>query len=220
MTRNPDVRFAKSIVDYIFRWMASKFLSPEAQFRAGVNNRDEVPRPEQGGVGGDPRAEGRRARRRSPRPSAPPARSCRRRRWPRCRTRRTRRRARPAGRSWSAADPATSAATAARPAAAPKARGFEAGRFEARIGSKHDGFKARWRAGALLRPSFLSLPIGLARVPTIPFKGIVDACRRRPSISCRSPFRCSTSCCRSWTRTATATPSSRTSRREPVGKCA
>jgi ribonucleoside-diphosphate reductase alpha chain len=42
MTRNPDVRFAKSIVDYIFRWMASKFLSPEAQFHAGVNNRDEV----------------------------------------------------------------------------------------------------------------------------------------------------------------------------------
>src|SRR5690606_13180409 len=42
MTRNPDVRFAKSIVDYIFRWMASKFLSPEAQYRAGVNNRDEV----------------------------------------------------------------------------------------------------------------------------------------------------------------------------------
>jgi ribonucleoside-diphosphate reductase alpha chain len=48
MTRNPDVRFAKSIVDYIFRWMAAKFLSPEAQFRAGVNNRDEaVTTPEQ-----------------------------------------------------------------------------------------------------------------------------------------------------------------------------
>jgi ribonucleoside-diphosphate reductase alpha chain len=29
-------------VDYIFRWMAAKFLSPEAQFRAGVNNREEV----------------------------------------------------------------------------------------------------------------------------------------------------------------------------------
>jgi ribonucleoside-diphosphate reductase alpha chain len=42
MTKNPDVRFAKSIVDYIFRWMASKFLSPEAQYVAGVNNRDEV----------------------------------------------------------------------------------------------------------------------------------------------------------------------------------
>ena len=36
-TRNRDVAFAKSIVDYIFRWMATKFLSPEAQFRAGVN---------------------------------------------------------------------------------------------------------------------------------------------------------------------------------------
>ncbi len=42
MTKNADVRFAKSIVDYIFRWMASKFLSPEAQYRAGVNNRDEA----------------------------------------------------------------------------------------------------------------------------------------------------------------------------------
>jgi ribonucleoside-diphosphate reductase alpha chain len=41
MTRNPDVRFAKSIVDYIFRWMATKFLSADAQFRAGVN----VPEP-------------------------------------------------------------------------------------------------------------------------------------------------------------------------------
>ena len=45
MTKNPDVRFAKSIVDYIFRWMASKFLSPEAQYVAGVNNRDEVAEP-------------------------------------------------------------------------------------------------------------------------------------------------------------------------------
>jgi ribonucleoside-diphosphate reductase alpha chain len=42
MTKNPDVRFAKSIVDYIFRWMAAKFLSAEAQFRAGVNNREEM----------------------------------------------------------------------------------------------------------------------------------------------------------------------------------
>jgi ribonucleoside-diphosphate reductase alpha chain len=42
MTKNPDVRFAKSIVDYIFRWMATKFLSADAQFRVGVNNRDEV----------------------------------------------------------------------------------------------------------------------------------------------------------------------------------
>ena len=37
LTKNPDVRIAKSIVDYVFRWMATKFLSPEAQFHAGVN---------------------------------------------------------------------------------------------------------------------------------------------------------------------------------------
>ena len=42
MTRNPEIRFAKSIVDYIFRWMASKFMSPEAQFYAGVNGRDDA----------------------------------------------------------------------------------------------------------------------------------------------------------------------------------
>jgi ribonucleoside-diphosphate reductase alpha chain len=48
MTKNPDVRFAKSIVDYIFRWMASKFLSHDAQYRAGVNVREEyVTSPEQ-----------------------------------------------------------------------------------------------------------------------------------------------------------------------------
>jgi ribonucleoside-diphosphate reductase alpha chain len=37
MTKNPEIRFAKSIVDYVFRWMAAKFLSPEAKFRAGLN---------------------------------------------------------------------------------------------------------------------------------------------------------------------------------------
>src|SRR5947207_12876725 len=40
MTRNPEIRFAKSIVDYIFRWLASKFLSQEAQYYAGVNGRE------------------------------------------------------------------------------------------------------------------------------------------------------------------------------------
>jgi ribonucleoside-diphosphate reductase alpha chain len=47
MTKNADIRFAKSIVDYIFRWLAVKFLSPEAQYRAGVNNREDVASPEQ-----------------------------------------------------------------------------------------------------------------------------------------------------------------------------
>jgi len=37
MTSNPQVRFAKSIVDYIFRWMATKFLSEDAKYHAGVN---------------------------------------------------------------------------------------------------------------------------------------------------------------------------------------
>jgi len=41
MTRNPEIRFAKSIVDYIFRWLATKFLSNEAQFHPGVNGREE-----------------------------------------------------------------------------------------------------------------------------------------------------------------------------------
>jgi len=47
MTKNPDVRFAKSIVDYIFRWLAVKFLSQEAQYRAGVNIPETVTTPEQ-----------------------------------------------------------------------------------------------------------------------------------------------------------------------------
>jgi ribonucleoside-diphosphate reductase alpha chain len=50
MTKNPEVRFAKSIVDYIFRWMATKFLSPEAQYRVGVNLREE---PAEGAGSGD-----------------------------------------------------------------------------------------------------------------------------------------------------------------------
>jgi ribonucleoside-diphosphate reductase alpha chain len=49
MTRNPEIRFAKSIVDYIFRWLASKFMSPEAQFHAGVNGRE----PAEGAGAGD-----------------------------------------------------------------------------------------------------------------------------------------------------------------------
>ena len=40
MTKNQEIRFAKSIVDYIFRWLATKFLSTEAQFHAGVNGRE------------------------------------------------------------------------------------------------------------------------------------------------------------------------------------
>jgi ribonucleoside-diphosphate reductase alpha chain len=36
-TKNPEVPYAKSITDYIFRWLASKFLSPEHQAAVGVH---------------------------------------------------------------------------------------------------------------------------------------------------------------------------------------
>ena len=96
MTKNPEVRFAKSIVDYIFRWMASKFLSPEAQFRAGVNMREE-PAAEVAEAPAAPKvviAPRRRNRRRKPRWRSRGAVRSR-----RCRTRPTRRRAARAGRS-------------------------------------------------------------------------------------------------------------------------
>ena len=49
-TRNPDIPMAKSIMDYIFRWLATKFLDGQAQTEVGVVNRDadelaEVPAP-------------------------------------------------------------------------------------------------------------------------------------------------------------------------------
>ncbi len=37
-TNNPNIRVAKSIVDYIFRWMGMKFLSIEDQKKIGINN--------------------------------------------------------------------------------------------------------------------------------------------------------------------------------------
>jgi ribonucleoside-diphosphate reductase alpha chain len=55
MTKNPEIRFAKSIVDYIFRWLATKFLSQEAQFHVGVNVREprDDARPKVSDVGAD-----------------------------------------------------------------------------------------------------------------------------------------------------------------------
>jgi ribonucleoside-diphosphate reductase alpha chain len=35
-TNDADIRVAKSLVDYIFRWMGKKFLSPEQQEEAGI----------------------------------------------------------------------------------------------------------------------------------------------------------------------------------------
>ena len=41
-TKNPEIPIAKSITDYIFRWLASKFLSRENQAAAGVILRDDL----------------------------------------------------------------------------------------------------------------------------------------------------------------------------------
>jgi len=42
-TNNPNIRIAKSITDYIFRWMALKFLPREAQVSIGVHVDEENP---------------------------------------------------------------------------------------------------------------------------------------------------------------------------------
>jgi ribonucleoside-diphosphate reductase alpha chain len=41
-TRNPEIPMAKSIMDYIFKWLAIKFLNRESQEEAGVIKRDDV----------------------------------------------------------------------------------------------------------------------------------------------------------------------------------
>jgi ribonucleoside-diphosphate reductase alpha chain len=82
MTKNPDVRFAKSIVDYIFRWMATKFLSNDAQYHAGVNNREErreldrpvdaEPQKAEAPVASTPVAQALKPAPAAPKPAAPP----------------------------------------------------------------------------------------------------------------------------------------------------
>ncbi len=44
-TNNPQIPHAKSIIDYIFRWLASKFLTPEQQAAVGVQPLPEEQRP-------------------------------------------------------------------------------------------------------------------------------------------------------------------------------
>ena len=98
-TGNPDIPIAKSIIDYIFRWLSLKFDKPTLEERRARAGRDRGQGladtcAARGGAGGG------RAAPLVPEPG------------------RTRRRATPAARSWFAAAPATSATTAARPAAA------------------------------------------------------------------------------------------------------
>ena len=41
-TKNPDIPMAKSIMDYIFRWLATKFLDGDAQQEIGIVKREPV----------------------------------------------------------------------------------------------------------------------------------------------------------------------------------
>ena len=92
-TKNPEIPIAKSLVDYIFRWLGSKFLTAEEKQAIGIIARDtssHEPDARQPAGRRDAELRGRRTSSRSRRP-------------------RTRPRATSAGRSWSGARPATSA---------------------------------------------------------------------------------------------------------------
>ena len=113
MTNDADIRVAKSIVDYIFRWMGKKFLSADQQEEAGILTAEVKARlaaayTEAGdGVGGrsrGSRAGPARARRRSSTSG------------------RTRRSAPAAAAAWCGRAVATRAATAGRTPAAPNPR--------------------------------------------------------------------------------------------------
>jgi ribonucleoside-diphosphate reductase alpha chain len=41
-TKNPEIPIAKSLVDYIFRWLGSKFLSPDQKETIGIVSRDNL----------------------------------------------------------------------------------------------------------------------------------------------------------------------------------
>jgi ribonucleoside-diphosphate reductase alpha chain len=44
-TKNPEIPIAKSVIDYLFRWLASRFLDAEDQEAVGVLRRDTAPEP-------------------------------------------------------------------------------------------------------------------------------------------------------------------------------
>jgi len=53
MTNDPDIRSAKSIVDYIFRWFGKRFLTPDQQEEAGILSPEVKARLAQRYEGGD-----------------------------------------------------------------------------------------------------------------------------------------------------------------------
>ena len=122
-TGNPRIPMARSVVDYLARWMASKFLSEEDQRMAGVlpgrraqraarpwATEDEAPE-DQLSFGDGHRVERQRQRARRAAGRRPRGRAC-------CSTRPGRPARRAAARTWCGPAPASPAGPAARPAAA------------------------------------------------------------------------------------------------------
>ena len=60
LTNDADIRVAKSIVDYIFRWMGKKFLTSEQQEEAGILTAEVKARLAQAYATGEAAAAGRR----------------------------------------------------------------------------------------------------------------------------------------------------------------
>ena len=104
LTNDADIRVAKSIVDYIFRWMGKKFLTSEQQEEAGILTAEVKARLAQAYATGEAAAPAARHRRRARPPSSIPG--------------RTRSSAPSAAAAWCAQARATRAATAARTLAA------------------------------------------------------------------------------------------------------
>ena len=103
ITNDPDIRIAKSIPDYIFRWMGKRFLDPETQADLGIMSQAVRERMAAGDTARPPSARRRTHRPPAPAPGRPP-----------CSTPGTTRRSAPsAAAARCAPAPATPAATAA-----------------------------------------------------------------------------------------------------------
>ena len=61
-TKNQEIPYAKSITDYIFRYLASKFLSADQQEAVGVHAGESSLKPQASGPVAVPRAAGGEAR--------------------------------------------------------------------------------------------------------------------------------------------------------------
>ena len=166
LTNDPDIRVAKSLVDYIFRWLGKKFLDAEMQAELGIMSprcalacRASPPRPSRSRTArctatSSPRRMRRSRGRRASCPSSPRASG-------RSSTPgRMHRSARSAAAARSAPAPATRAATAATtPAAADRAGVRSAG------GCAGTGAVPAWRSGVHRRTARGVKPAGCPRGP-------------------------------------------------------